>query len=708
MEERGVGEEFLMILFVFTVFLSAFLLLQVQPIVARFILPWYGGSPAVWTTCMLFFQVGLLLGYGYAHLLASAFRRRPGVQLGFHLAFIALACISLPITPAVEMRPSGGEDTSNLWGIVRLLALTVGLPYVVVSASGPLLQHWFAGIHRGRSPYWLYAVSNLGSLLGLLSYPFLVEPLLGLERQTWWWSAGFALFGVLAILCAWRHRHAVPPGPEQPEDLPAHPAAGVPLLWILLAASGSAVMLAITNQMCQDVAVIPFFWVLPLGLYLTSFIIAFERSLWYRRWLWIPLAALGTGAMVYLLNRQFAEVEMRIDRQIVIYLFALFALCMVCHGELVRIKPHPRYLTAFYLLVSLGGAVGGLFVSLVAPQIFTGYWELHAILLVISLTAGLLIAGQLLSRGRAPASAALAICLAATGTLAYWLWRHVDETRSGVVTSRRSFHGVIRVYETYAGTPDHFLSMFHGRITHGRQYQNPIWRAIPTSYYGERSGVGAIFESVPQRKGAPGAPLRIGVVGLGSGSLAVHVRERDTIVFYEINPQVAELADSHFSYLAECRADTSVVLGDARTSLEEELASDGPRRFDLLFVDAFSGDSIPIHLLTREAFALYFRHLVEGGSLVVHITNLHIDLSDPVRQLARQFGREALLVQHDPEFEEDANHLYFSEWVIVTKNPEVIRTLNRDGWVTPWRREEPKEIHWTDDYSNLFRVMMLD
>jgi hypothetical protein len=724
-------------LFIAAIFLSAFLLFQVQPIIARYILPWYGGSPAVWTTCMLFFQFGLLAGYGYAHWLATTFRKTPKMQLWIHLGVILMAVVFLPITPDEAHRPLGGGATSDVWGIVKLLGLSVGLPYIAISASGPLLQHWFAGACPGKSPYRLYAVSNFGSLLGLLSYPFFFEPTLGLKHQTWWWSGGFLFYGSLALICAWKYTQRKPEisANHQSESINLSEKVGLSrqILWVLFSACGSAGMLAITNQMCQDVSVVPFMWVLPLGLYLITFIICFDRETWYHRMIWIPLAVFGIGALVVLLNLQIMEDdnlnffwrfileirqlvtgkqnlsltdEMHLYWQIFFYLFAFFTLCMVCHGEMVRLKPPSRYLTSFYLLISLGGAIGGAFVSLIAPQLFNGYWELHFILLLVVLLVGLLVSRQAFKRYPSPVWGGLGLVLTVQAAilLSIGLYRHWVETQRGATISLRSFHGVIHVYESYPDTDDQFLAMYHGRITHGRQYRDESLRNAPTTYYGYDSGVGVLLDSIAQRQPGTRGPIKMGVIGLGSGSLAVHAQAGDQIDFYEINPQVEYFARNHFSYLADCQGAAHVHLGDARTTLEHQYKQGTSRDLDVLFVDAFSGDSIPVHLLTAESFEIYFKHLKEDGSLVVHITNLHIDLSDPVRQLAKKFDREALLVIDNP----DPAHLYYSEWVIITKNKDLITRLHAGKKIDPWKLAEPREIHWTDDYSNLFQVIMLE
>jgi len=691
------------------VFLSAFLVFQVQPIIARMILPWYGGSPAVWTTCMLFFQAGLLGGYALAHLLVSRFRRRPAWQAGIQLALLALACLLLPILPPESLKPTGEEPSPTL-GIITLLAVTILLPYLTLSASGPLLQHWFTRSHPRLSPYRLYSVSNVGSLLGLLTYPFLVEPVFRLQTQAGIWSILFVGYVVLAGLCAigfvraGRGEGEGSVAREEADDAPPAPPLIHRLLWVVFAASGSILLIAITNQMCQDVAVVPFLWILPLSLYLTTFIICFDHARWYFRPVWIPLAALSIGALVYLLNQQFAEGEIHLAIQIGIYAAALLTACMMCHGEMVRIKPHPHYLTSFYLAVSLGGALGGLFVNLAAPRLFSdGYWELPLVLLAVAVLTGYRLFRD--SPGPFLKATSAALSIAGITVLACFLHVHYSDTRAGAVDARRGFYGVLRIYEGNEFTEDHYRSLYHGRISHGRQYLSDQYRELATTYYGEESGVGAAFASHPTRTASDRhRPFTVGVVGLGIGTIATHMQEGEKLVFYEINPQVTDLAREQFTYLEDCRADTEVVLGDGRISLDRERTNGTNRQFDILFVDAFSGDSIPIHLLTREAFALYFDHMAPGGVLAIHISNLHLDLSDPVRRLASEFDKEAALVMHNPE--EDIYHLYYSEWVLVSDDEEFLTRLREAGWASDWYREEPRQTLWTDDYSNLLEVIM--
>ena len=704
-------------IFIAVVFLSAFLLFQVQPVIARYILPWYGGSPGVWTTCLLFFQVGLLGGYAYAHALVTFLRERRRWQIGIHLTLLGIAFALLPITPSDELKPDA-SGVSPVRGIVQLLAVTVGFPYLLLSASGPLLQHWFSEVFPGRSPFRLYAVSNLGSLLGLLTYPFLFEPLLNVPQQTMLWSMAFGVYGLLAIAAAVVFlKRANPAVLASREYEVAVPTAKVDvLLWIAFSACGSMLLLSLTSQMCQDVAVVPFLWILPLSLYLLTFVIAFDHERWYLRSLAIPLAAAAMGMTIWLMNRQYASTEWPLLWQIVIYCSAIFFGCLICHGEVVRMKPHSRHLTGFYLSISLGGAIGGLFVSLFAPHLFTGFWELHVAFGLLAILTSIQLWRSLrpLEREWGPLKGAPAWSRLAAAILGVVLWisalivmglalrHHITESQKTALAVKRGFYGVLQVSTELAGTDDEYRSLYHGRISHGRQYQNPDYRHLATTYYSLESGVGAVFALLPARTKIPPAPLHVGVVGLGVGTIATYAEPGDRFRLYEINPQVEELARSHFTYLADCEGEESVILGDARISLERELAEGQKQAFDALFVDAFSGDSIPIHLLTREAFALYFEHLEPGGVLAVHITNLHLDLADPVRNLAAEFGYKAFRVDHSPDVVD--YHSYYSDWILITKDEDFITALEASDFLSEWDREVPKEIYWTDDYSNLLEV----
>lgn len=691
--------------FLIAIFLSAFLLFQVQPIIARYILPWYGGSPAVWTSCMLFFQVGLLAGYGYAHFLASCFRGSIRWQAGIHLAVTAAAILFLPITPDESLRPSGTE-ASPVGGILFLLLSTVGLPYVAISASGPLLQHWFGMVEEGRSPYRLYAISNLGSLLGLLTYPLLFEPRFRLGQQTALWSGGFVVYAVLVLACAallLRRGHGEPVDGKDSRETDSSPRGSDQVLWIALAACGSVLLLGVTNQMCQDVAVVPFLWVLPLSLYLVTFIIAFDHPRWYFRPAWIVLATIGAGALAWLLTETDGG-DVPLGWQIGIFSAALSGSCMVCHGELVRLKPHRKYLTRFYLAVSLGGALGGIAVSLVAPRIFSDYLELPIGLLGFIFLAGLCLVRERRkgSRKTVAAHAGDVAWASLLLVMTVHFWRHHAEDSDEAIASDRSFYGILSVHESFSYLGQPYRTLFHGQISHGRQFLDDDLRTMPISYYTEGSGPSVMFSMPPHREdGDPRAPLKYGVVGLGIGTLAAFAEAGDSVVFYEINREVETMARKYFTYLDDCRGEVEVILGDGRTSMERELETGTARGFDLLFLDAFSGDSIPMHLVTREALEVYFRHLAPDGALVFHITNLYIDLSHPIRTLAADMGMETLLIENEGE----EAHENYSAWVVVSRNTEWLEEIRAAGWSTEWWWSESKEVRWTDDYSNLLEVI---
>lgn len=693
--------------YAFAIFLSAFLLFQVEPIIARYILPWFGGSPAVWTTCMLFFQVFLLVGYAYAHLLASYLS--PRHQALVHLGLVVCSLVFLPITPGDAWKPDGTQNP--MLAIILLLMVTIGVPFLLISASGPLLQHWFNRVHPTVSPYRLFALSNLGSLLGLVSYPFFIEPQLGLRTQTLFWSVGYGLY---AVMCAWA---AIPlfrfatrnESSENPEYRPDK-KLGLPvsLLILALAACGSVVLLASTNQICRDIAVIPFLWVLPLGLYLLSFILCFDHPRWYDRRIWVPVLLVLLSAVVYLLHQEYAETEIIVYLQIFTYSAVLFACCMACHGELARLRPPARFLTSFYLMVALGGALGGVFVNLVAPVLFNGYWEFH-----FGLVATMMLLGICLFRTRDALRSPLiywsemVFWVGGIATLAGFLALHIQEEQASTILTTRNFYGVLRVKETDRGTESASRFLYHGRINHGRQFLTPRRHLYPTAYYGPFSGISLAINRHPQqlrlntledRKGQGG--LRVGNIGLGVGTIATYSRPGDIYRFYEINPDVDRMAREYFTYLKNAKGAQQVVLGDGRISLERELGNKHRQQFDILAVDAFSGDGIPVHLLTREAFALYWEHLRPDGILALHITNLHFDFSPVIRALARESGKQALWIK---DLADHGKGNSYSDWVLVTNNQAFLDDFFVNFRIVPWRSLE--EIIWTDDYSNLFQVV---
>ncbi len=663
-----------------TIFLSSFLLFLVQPLIARLILPWFGGSAAVWTTCMLFFQAMLLAGYAYAHFLTQKISgKRPEALI--HTALLAAAVATLPIVPADAWKPAGGDEPISR--ILLLLAATVGLPYFLLAATSPLLQAWYVRARPGANPYRLFAVSNLASLLALAGYPFVVEPYLAAHEQVGLWSWTFAVFALLCGAVAWMTPRQ-PAAATQTNPAPAIEKSQI-VLWLALSATGSVMLLAVTNHLTQNVASVPLLWLAPLTLYLASFILTFEGKGWYRpEYLWILVLA-WLGAMAWLL----ADADYRFDLplQLGIFLPGLFLGCLFCHGELYRLRPAPRHLTPFYLTVSAGGALGGLAVAVAAPLVFSGYYELGVGLAVLALLAALRFAGL----GFFARYLSLAVLLGVTGCAAYDGFRQQQDVR----VATRSFYGVLRVKEYGSpGETTHLRRLVHGTIMHGEQYQHPSQRTMLTTYYQPPSGIGAAILSKQD------APIRVGVIGLGTGTIAAYGRAGDVFRFYDIDPHVIELARSEFTYLADSATRIEIALGDARLALERE----PPQRFDVLAVDAFSSDAIPVHLITREALGSYLRHMKPDGIVAFHVSNRFLDLVPVVARIARENGAYAVLVRDDPE-DDDPSLRSRSDWVLVSRDPEAlegekivdagaVEAEDRPGWRT-----------WTDDYSNLVQIL---
>lgn len=957
-----------------TIFVSAFLLFQVQPLIGRFILPWFGGGPSIWTSCMLFFQILLLGGYLYAHLISVLLK--PRTQVITHLSLLTVSLVFLPIAPSDSWKPVA--DDSPLLQILLLLLATVGGPYFLLSSTGPMMQKWFSQTSPNQSPWRLYALSNIGSLLALLSYPFAFEPWLALRQQVWSWSIVYAAYVGLAAWCGVRYlRHESHPATKfQPGDVSngtftspgsmadaaraARPGVGIMLLWLGLAACSSAMLLATTNQLCIDVATVPFLWVLPLSLYLISFIICFDSPQWYDRRAYGLLLIACCPMACWILNE---GADVNISKQVVIYATILFTCCMTCHGELVSCKPHSQYLTLFYVLISAGGALGGVFVAIVAPYTFHGYWEYHiglvaccAITLIawcvqriwlrppspafwiwavvvagqiafvtyfvalpvvetvdakdqtIAIGAyvlfqmlGLLVTGMVerstwrLSAawvvssiipsawlctfgawkypalmGRpvyfsliavAVASSALAIglyllvkqfhrsylrlasvgivCLVAgsacgwllwddyatphlvfeptsrkllqtllaaaailplmiparlwwkgisdtqttklsliiafyaisTGTssvllhfkwieawhcvsfatitgaaalmewsamgfqrlrpsLGFWFWvpavtlvmllsnrlavivttdGTADRSERTVYTSR-NFYGVLRVEEEgiYDEEDQSFVALkyalTHGQIKHGFQFTDEYWKTQPTTYYGRESGVGIAIQMSRDRQLENGRHgLRVGVVGLGTGTIAAYGEKGDTFRFYDINPDVIALSDKYFTYLSDSSAETKVVPGDARIMMEREIATGQSQQFDVLAIDAFSSDAIPVHLLTSECGEIYRQQLRPGGILAVHISNRFLDLNPVTRGLAKHLGWNAYRIENSGD---SLSGVFSSTWILLTSDEELGKDATFQDSLTPWKDSEGA-LHWTDDYSGLWQVLSL-
>ncbi|MCB9537314.1 MAG: fused MFS/spermidine synthase [Myxococcales bacterium] len=652
--------------------LGAALLFLVQPVAARFVLPWFGGAPAVWTTSMLFFQALLLLGYAAAHAIETRFGGR-GVRV--HLALVGVALLTLPITPSAETL-AGAPPTLRL---LAVLGLSVGLPYLVLATVAPTVQARAAAADH-HLPYRLYAWSNAGSIVGLLLHPLVFEPALGAIDQTRLWSAAFAGFAVLYALALWRARRGEAPAPP-----PAHrpPSAGDRLVWIGLSAAGSLLLLAVTEALSLDLSVTPVLWVLPLLLYLLTYVICFGDPRWADRRVFGPLGGLAMVGLVVLLHRGYAAHWLT---QVGGYGAALFLGCMMVHGELVRARPHPAHLTGYYLWSSFGGALGGLFAAVVAPLIFPLHLELHvAVLLCWALYAVAWLRERRRHAPFASLSGARALAVTLGVVLAVGLgadaWRRIR----GGAELYRSFFGVLQVKRYPLPSGRAVVNLLDGRISHGFQYADDDRRREPTAYFVRHSGVGKVLSR-------PGPPRHVGVVGLGVGTLAAYCRPGDTFRFYEINPDVERVARTRFTFLGDAPGEVEVVIGDGRLSL----AAEAPRAYDVLVLDAFSGDAIPTHLLTHEAVSLYLGHLAPGGVLAVNVSNLHADLARVVRAHAASFGLTVRRVRAKAKSPLGA---YFSDWMLLAREAATL-----EGIGEPPEADTPV-VAWTDDHAPLLAIL---
>jgi hypothetical protein len=681
--------------FALTIFTSAFLLFQIEPLISKVILPWFGGSPAVWTTCLLFFQTLLFLGYAYAHFSTRICTRRQQVVL--HLALVVLALALMPIAPYAHPKPTGSLHPTL--GVLMLLTQTVGLPYFLLSSTGPLVQGWFGQAYPGRAPYRLYALSNVGSLLALVSYPFLFEPAFTTHTQARLWSWGFLGYALLLAVCTWSRWRAPKEAltSERSGSIPvasAPPSVGQRALWVGLPAFASVLLLATTSHVCENVAVIPFLWVAPLALYLLSFIIAFDGPRWYsRRGFAVAgvVLSLAVGCIDPL--RDLAEgvgVELGFRELLVLDFSLLFVICMLCHGELVRLKPSADRLTEFYLFVAFGGALGGLLVSVACPALFSTFFEWSlSLLAAFALSLAVLAAGVNSPRLRTrTGKAVLAVPLVlGLGAIAY---AQIDDDPPLEVA--RNFYGTVAVYDVDSDNrDDHHYSLTHGVVVHGRQYRAPEKQDLPLAYYSEASGVGRALGFF-----ASESDLSVGAVGLGVGTLARYARPGQHFQFYEINPEVVRLAERYFTYLSRCGKACELVMGDARLSLERQ----EPQHFHVLVLDAFSGDAVPTHLLTQQAFDLYLRHLRPGGVIAVNITNRQLDLAPVLEGLAEQAGLKATRVYTEADRK---RQLFRADWMLLTSNERFLAAVPPAP--PPNLAAVARKVLWTDSYSNLFELL---
>ena len=655
------------------IFLGAFLLFQIQPMIARFILPWFGGAAAVWITCVLFFQSALVAGYLYAHGLSR--RLSDAWRVRLHVALLVTSLAFLPVIPALHWRPTGNENPATR--ILLLLTSTVGLAYVLLASTSPLLQFEFARRFREDFPYRFFALSNLASILGLVLYPTVVEPLLTGRQQAIWWSVLYGVYVLLVGAALFTRADRVP---VEPADVPVAeslPAAWTQALWILLPACASAVMLASTQYLIENLAPVPLLWVLLLSAYLLSFVLCFDRRPWYRHALFLRLELAAILAMAWFIDHQYLRFKVPVALGIVTV--GVFLVSMYCHGEVVRRRPHPSHLTRFYLFIALGGALGGVVVVLLSPWLMPVPVDFPLALLATTLlTAVIEFSASRLMRW---------ICVAATVAVAVVVLRYAQSFAVDNLAVMRDFYGTLRVTREMIGQPfAKARSLLHGVIKHGTQIIEKPLSMTPTTYFGVGSGVHLAISRLRH----PGE--RVGIIGLGVGTLAAYGQDGDVYRFYEINPQVIDIATHWFSFLTGSPARVEVVLGDGRLSLERE----SPQNYDVFVIDAFSSDAIPAHLLTREAVHGYLRHLQPAGIVAFHISNKVLDLEPVIAAAAADagLGGRTVVVGEVPRL-----YRLGSTWVLLSRNAEQLANLGR-----PLRFDSRVRM-WTDDYSNIWRIV---
>lgn len=769
-------------LFAVVIFLGAFLLFSVQLLLGKYILPWFGGTAGVWASCLFFFQTTLLVGYAYAH--GTVTRFQPEVQTRLHAALI-LASLALmgftayvwpsPITPGSSWKPHSGETA--IWLILRLLLVSVGAGVTLLATTGPLMQHWFTRAYPGESPYRFYALSNAGSLLGLLSYPAFIERWFRLNTQAWLWCAAYLIYAAAAIALAatgfGQTENSPAASGSRERESPPEPGVKDKLIWFSLAALGSLMLLAISRFITADLAPIPLLWVLPLAIYLLSFIVCFDHSRWYLPWLFHPflMAAAVFTIMFY------RGIGLHLWMFIAGFLLTEFACCMFCHGELYRRRPDPAHLTSFYLMIALGGAAGSAFVTLVAPFLFKGYWEMHAgIAIALIAMAAMAKADESSWLNRQNPFIAVSLVSWSALTAAFWLsskstslqrflsdwhwaalfgfaiictllaarsqsvvkaleqqapqlnrwtlfaavsaasvlliWAGTTQYRSSI-WAHRNFYGSLYIAERRV--PDSRFNAYaftHSNTLHGIQFVSSDLRPYPTAYYNKTSGIGILLMNYPRHPEDGTTPhnLRVGGIGLGAGTIATYGQAGDVFRFYEIDPEVIRVASGehgYFSFLSGSPARVEIVSGDGRLSLERELAQGQPQAYDILIVDAFNGDAVPVHLLTREAFELYLKHLRDENSVIaVHVTNRAVELASVVAAEAQYFHLNLTYINAPGITSDNLPDGLISpnQWILLSRSKTVLSLPAIEKAANPLRLRHGMHF-WTDDQNNLLQIL---
>ncbi len=675
--------------FKISVFLSAFLLFIIQPLITKKLLPWFGGSANVWLCNILFFQAILLLGYLYSFFLTKI--KPLTAQVKIHFALLALSLVFLPIMPKETFA------SLQIWPplvILLVLISSIGLPCILISASSPLFQFWHNHCYQTPFPYRYYALSNFGSLLGLLAFPFLLEPYLGLKTQLILWSCLYGLFCLSSLSCFRLVAHGPLPSLEAEVKPAALPWQNI-VSWFILGFFSNALLLSVTQVMMQSVVSFPLLWIIPLALYLITFIITFYSKKAYVRPVWVVLFTLSFAIILYVPTQH----QFLLSCQILLYGLLLFSGCMICHGELVRRQPEKSHLPAFYLSLAGAGVLGGSFINILAPLIFNQCWDFYLILFGLSLVVGYTIL-QNGSQKRSHLFSVASWCVSFVG-LALLFGYHLNTTQKNIVYHHRNFFGAMEIAQI---TPNPYRegerSLRHGNIIHGHQFTQAAKRRLPTTYYGEESGVGLSIAYQRQKSDGSAKGLNIGVIGLGTGTIAALSQKGDVLRFYEIDPDIVSIAKKYFTFLQDTPASTDIIIGDGRLSLAQRLRENGSDNYDVLAVDAFNGDAIPLHLLTIEAFQTYLKHLKPHGILAFHISSRYVDLYPPVQALATKLNLNAYVIHN---MAESKTAVSAAEWVLVSRDQMLGSYLYQKKALQ--FKENRTQTLWTDEKNNLLAAI---
>jgi hypothetical protein len=684
-----------------SVFISAFLVFQIQPIISKIILPWFGGGASIWTTCMLFFQFFLLVGYLYAYILTKILKEK--YQIVVHLVCLLFSLFLLPYNIAdIQNILISGPPT---WAVLKVLFFGLGFPYLILSANTPLLQHWFTSETNGAHPYRLYAISNIGSFLALVSYPVVIEPFISLDGQIKIWSSIYWLF---VLLVGWIFFIVVKQNNNDryiiPENI-INPKVGFfrLSLWFMLSALGVILLVSTTNALTQNVPPVPFLWIAPLAIYLLTYVVAFSNLGIYVRNLWLPFFMLLSfiALLIYFIGGQFDIIT-----QFLIYLLILLSGCMICHGELNSLKPKQGNTTLFYLILSAGGVFGSFLVSFVAMSLFDEFLEFPlAIFSVLVLASASLWWNKQDELVKAKSNMAVVVVNRQLSTLAlgsaavalFWLLAFTKlniQYQQYDIAKARNFYGILSVKDITEGNVNE-RRLIDGSTSHGSQSLPLSNSSVPLSYYRPGTGVQLIIEEL-----SSDSNLQVGIIGLGVGALAAYGQPGDHYTFYELNPLVSDFANNYFSYLDSSKAKIDVKLGDARVTLQRELDLDQKNAFDLLIIDAFSGDLIPTHLMTHEAFLLYQQHIKTQGVMALHISNRHLSLLPVIMQHSKSLDMQVML------FETPGNgNEHDAQWVVLTNNNLLAQSPKLTYKQTVITKDQYKHVLWTDDYSSLLPIL---